>query len=149
MDKTIKIKGVEYPVRFKFKMLRMLGTKWNCKGWVGVLNTFQKQLFPNGIPEEVSSDEADLSSFDFPFESSAYFLDLINAAIVTAGGKELDMDLEEFEDEVMMDIGTLSFVTSEFMENISKHQQSSGNAEPRTKARMKATQKKPGKKQKS
>lgn len=152
MDKTIFIKGVEYPVCFKFKTLKILSAKWKCKGPISVLNTFQKQLFPDGIPEEDLSNKTEteaLDSFDFPFESSPYFFDVVNAAIVGAGGKELDMDLEEFEDEVMLNIELLSFITSEVMENFSKHQQSSGNAQPRGKARTAATKKKPGKKPKN
>lgn len=148
MDKTINIQGTEYPVRFKFRMFRILGDKWGCKGPFSVINKFRKQIFPDGIPEDIGEEddeEAILNSMDFPFESSRYFLDLINAAIVTAGGSELDMTLEEFEDEIMMDMETLAFVTTEFMANISK-QQESGNAEPRSKARKTATKKKPAKK---
>lgn len=148
MNKTITIIGVEYPIAISFKTFKILGEKWNCKGWVSVVNTFRSKLFPSGVPEEIdSTEDPDMAMqvMDFPFESAPYFQDLINAAIITANATPPDLTLEEFEETVMMDMEALSLITTEFMNKVQNTRQSQGNAEPRSKARKTATKAKPGK----
>jgi hypothetical protein len=132
MATILEIKGHKYPIKFGYGAFRLLGNAWDCKGIQGVALKFQS-IFPEGGSEEVTFEQGDMLG------------DLALAGIEVGSYDMVREDDIPARDDVVQELlfnaDKISILLAAFSESFPKPE-TSGNAEPRSKARKSATKKK-------